>query len=310
MKTRKDQALQSPKQGLSFRIKAVLFSIIAVPVSIVAMQAWAVSTTPYTMAQVATHNKSSDCWTVVGTNVYNVTALVNSHSGGSGTITPNCGKDGTANYNGQHGGKTSILNTMNSTYQIGVLSTATAPGAPTSVTAVAGNLQATVTWAAPASNGGSAITGYTVTSNPGAKTCTSATTSCIVTGLTAGTTYTFTVTATNTNGTSAASAASSAVIILGTPSAPATVTAVRGDGQLTVSWSASAANGSTITGYTATTTPGTKTCSTTGTATLSCTIIGLTNGTAYTVSVVALSANGNSSSSNPSAAVTPAGLPT
>jgi uncharacterized repeat protein (TIGR01451 family) len=40
------------------------------------------------------------------------------------------------------------------------------PGAPTGATATAGNAQATVTFTAPASNGGSAITGYTVTSNP------------------------------------------------------------------------------------------------------------------------------------------------
>ena len=43
---------------------------------------------------------------------------------------------------------------------------ATAPNAPTTPTAVAGNSQATITWVAPASNGGAAITGYTVTSTP------------------------------------------------------------------------------------------------------------------------------------------------
>ena len=41
---------------------------------------------------------------------------------------------------------------------------ATVPGAPTNVSAVAGNGQATVTWTIPASNGGSPITGYTATS--------------------------------------------------------------------------------------------------------------------------------------------------
>jgi hypothetical protein len=41
------------------------------------------------------------------------------------------------------------------------------PGAPTIGTATKGNAQATVIFTAPANNGGSAITGYTVTSTPG-----------------------------------------------------------------------------------------------------------------------------------------------
>src|SRR5438445_315991 len=43
---------------------------------------------------------------------------------------------------------------------------ATVPSAPTAVTATAGDAQATVSWTAPASDGGSAITSYTVTSSP------------------------------------------------------------------------------------------------------------------------------------------------
>ncbi|MBB6562173.1 alpha-tubulin suppressor-like RCC1 family protein [Acidovorax soli] len=91
------------------------------------------------------------------------------------------------------------------------------PGAPTAVTATAGDGQARVVWTAPASDGGSAITAYTVTAvtNP-AKTCTVNTgsplpTTCTVPGLVNGSAYTFVVKATNGVGDSAASAASAAV---------------------------------------------------------------------------------------------------
>jgi hypothetical protein len=45
----------------------------------------------------------------------------------------------------------------------------TSPSEPRSVSATAGNTSAVVSWSAPTSNGGSAITGYTVTSSPGGR---------------------------------------------------------------------------------------------------------------------------------------------
>jgi uncharacterized protein (TIGR02145 family) len=114
--------------------------------------------------------------------------------------------------------------------------TNTVPGAPTGVVATAGVASATVAFVAPTSNGGSVITGYTVTSSPGGITATGATSPINVTGLTNGTAYTFTVVATNAVGNSVASAASAAV----TPAAPftcgtSTVTDVDGNAYNTVS---------------------------------------------------------------------------
>ena len=81
----------------------------------------------------------------------------------------------------------------------------TVPGPPTAGIVVAGTAQATVSFTAPASNGGSAITGYTVTSSPGSVTATGTASPIIVTGLTSGTRYNFTIKATNAAGTGAAS---------------------------------------------------------------------------------------------------------
>jgi hypothetical protein len=95
------------------------------------------------------------------------------------------------------------------------------PPAPKSVTAVAGDGEATVTWAIPVMTGGEhvdpseTITGYTVTSSDGTTMDTEAA-HITFTGLTNGTAYTFTVTATNANGTSPASQPSNEVI----PAAP------------------------------------------------------------------------------------------
>ncbi|MGI6778794.1 MAG: fibronectin type III domain-containing protein [Acetivibrionales bacterium] len=97
---------------------------------------------------------------------------------------------------------------------------ATVPDAPTNVTATAGDGKATVSFTAPAFDGGSEITGYTVKSNPGGITATGTTTEIEVTGLTNGVSYTFTVTATNSVGESLASSESNSV----TPKGNQTIT--------------------------------------------------------------------------------------
>jgi hypothetical protein len=86
-----------------------------------------------------------------------------------------------------------------------------APGAPVGVAAGAGDGQATVSFEAPASDGGSEITSYTVTSSPGGLTATGSASPITVTGLANGTIYTFTVTAINSAGRGPASSASNPV---------------------------------------------------------------------------------------------------
>ena len=105
-----------------------------------------------------------------------------------------------------------------------------APAPPTNVVAIAADGQATVTWDAPASDGGSAITSYTVTSDPDGITAVvdGSTLTSTVLGLTNGTSYTFTVTATNAVGTSEASASSNAVTPMTTPTPTLTPTPIPG----------------------------------------------------------------------------------
>lgn len=89
--------------------------------------------------------------------------------------------------------------------------TTSVPSAPQLVHAVARDASASVRWSLPLSDGGAMIDSYTVTSQPDAKTCTATTTSCVVKGLTNGTSYTFKVVAKNVAGQSVASPASNAV---------------------------------------------------------------------------------------------------
>ena len=99
------------------------------------------------------------------------------------------------------------------------------PGAPTSVNATPGNTTAAVTWTAPSSNGGSAITGYTATASSG-QSCATTSTGCTITGLTNNVSITISVTASNAIGMGPAS--SSVSVMPGfVPNAPTTVVAGR-----------------------------------------------------------------------------------
>jgi subtilisin family serine protease len=93
------------------------------------------------------------------------------------------------------------------------------------------------------------------------------------------------------------------------PSAPRNVRGSAGDQLVTLYWEAPLDSGSrTITSYIATSSPGSKTCTSTGA--LTCTVRGLTNGVAYTFSVTATNAIGTSAASTASDPVTPAAAST
>ena len=194
---------------------------------------------------------------------------------------------------------------------------AVAPGAPTGVTAVAGNAQATVTFTAPASDGGSPIIEYEVDVLAGTTLVRTVevlapATSTVVTGLTNGTAYTFVVRAVNAVGVSADSAPSVAVTPRAptVPAAPTGVTATAGNASATVAWTPPTnTGGSAITSYSVQVrnAAGTVLRTVTGVpATATSTVVtGLTNGTAYNFRVRAVNAVGNGTLSTASNSVTP-----
>jgi hypothetical protein len=218
----------------------------------------------------------------------------------------------------------------------------TVPSAPLNVVAVPALASAVLTWTAPASNGGSTVTGYDVFigtvageematylslsqdsvaySNLHTDYATYANLflspvngSPIVgltytaTGLTNGTAYYFVVVAINAVGTSGPSAEVSAVP--GFPTAPIIQPAFAGPSQVTVNWLPPRYNGgSAVTGYTITTYPGGATTGV-GPSATSVVISGLSNRRAYFFQVKAINAIGTGPQSAQSNTVTPEGVP-
>lgn len=178
---------------------------------------------------------------------------------------------------------------------------ATVPSAPTKTRAVsAQDSMSSVSWTASSVTGGAAITGYTVTSAPGAFTCTTTSTSCTVHGLANGTSYTFTVTANNAAGSSAPSVPTSSIVPSVAPGAPTNLSATPAQNQrATLHWTTPSSWGGawSLVGYGieyssdggTTWTPVSPNASATAT---SYTVAGLTNGTSYLFEVAAKNASG------------------
>ena len=172
-----------------------------------------------------------------------------------------------------------------------------------------------LSWTAPLQNGGAEITDYEVwysafSIGPFVTFSDSVSTNrtAVVTGLTNGSTYYFKVVAVNAVGISEISAMSAGVVPAAVPGAPTSVSAERGDELATISWTAPANNGATITQYTVTSNPGGLTC-VWASGPLSCDVLGLTNGTSYTFTVSATNSVGEGNPSSASQAVVPAAVP-
>jgi chitodextrinase len=207
---------------------------------------------------------------------------------------------------------------------------ATTPGAPAGLLVTPAHARVTLSWTAPASDGGSAVTGYRVYLGAmtdftrgtlaGSVTGTRAT----VTGLTSGASYWFRVAAVNAAGqgtwslpmlasvppavgpgTPASSSPASAPASPASASAPATVpplaapaglTAALGDAEVLVSWTAPASDGGTpVTSYRLylATRPGSQAgAQVTSITGTSAMVAGLTNGVTYYFTVAAVDAAG------------------
>jgi autotransporter-associated beta strand protein len=196
----------------------------------------------------------------------------------------------------------------------------TAPDAPAGVSCTPGNGQVTLTWAAPTSDGGAAITDYAIRySSDGGTTwvrfvdAVSPQIGVTVTGLTNGIPYRFKVAAINAIGASRPSTPSATIAPRTVAGAPQSITGTPGNGKVTLTWATPPSDGgSPITDYAI------RYSSDGGTTwvrfvdavspQIGVTVTGLTNGTPYRFKVSAINAVGPSRPSAISAAITPAAL--
>ncbi len=193
------------------------------------------------------------------------------------------------------------------------------PGTPAAPSLTFGSQTLNVSWSAPSSNGGSAITGYKVgrcstgcdtASNWTVTTLTGTGTTTTLSGLTNGTTYQVRVAATNRSGDSAWSTSTTESPAY-KPARPAAPTVTRGNESITVTWTEPADGGADISDYNVNYREQNKSASNhpfTGSGTTT-TITGLTNGKRYQATVQAVNKAGQSDWSPWSALATPANKP-
>lgn len=60
--------------------------------------------TTITLEEITAHNTRESCWTMINGSAYDLTSWIPNHPGGEQAILQLCGTDGSAKFNGQHGG--------------------------------------------------------------------------------------------------------------------------------------------------------------------------------------------------------------
>lgn len=187
----------------------------------------------------------------------------------------------------------------------------TVPSAPSALVATSATNAVSLTWNAPAADGGAAVTDYKIeySTNNSSTWITfadgvSTTRAATVTGLTSGTTYLFRVSATNSVGTGSASATATAAPVLnGVASAPRNLTGTSARLSVSLSWLAPLTNGGTaVTDYIIESSSNAGTSwavvPDTVSAATSLTVSNLTANLEYTFRVKAVNASGVSAASN------------
>lgn len=164
------------------------------------------------------------------------------------------------------------------------------PCEPQNVTLSVEGVAATFNWTQPPGSNGSSLIESSVTLSGEIPKCVTTLTTCTFSGLAKGFEYSAVLVSKNSIGESKKITLKFTPPGISAPTAPQTVAAVAAEKSATVSWTAPlSVNGSPISAYTVTLTPGDATCST---LELSCVFTGLLAGTTYTASVTATNAAG------------------
>ena len=167
----------------------------------------------------------------------------------------------------------------------------------------------------PDSSGGLASS-FTATSTPGSITGTGASSPVAVTGLTLGTSYTFTLVSSNGYGNSLTTSPSNSITTTSIPQAPTIGTLSNASGApyeptvtSSLTFTAGATGGKTITNYKYSTDGTTYTALSPSQTTSPLSISGLTSGSSNTISIKAVNSNGDSTASSASNSVTVSTIP-